>query len=165
MNVDRFVLVGHSLGAVIATAYTQRFPTRVEHLVLASPAHGKGFIDGPVPPIFRVVAFFWNHGVRRPGVVQCGAWGVEDSNRHVSVGERLLSGGERLLPLSPPPPPLPLCVGVWFDSLACNFVACARGHFGPGMSCPPAYDLQPVCAAGVCCALTLPVMNFRWLPR
>ena len=55
---------GHSLGAVIVTAYTQQFPHRVEHLVLASPAHGKAFHTGEVPPLFRVVAYLWNRGVR-----------------------------------------------------------------------------------------------------
>ena len=37
MGLERFVLVGHSLGGFISTAYTLRHPEAVVHLVLADP--------------------------------------------------------------------------------------------------------------------------------
>ena len=44
---DEIVLVGHSIGAVFATAYAEKFPGRVSTLVLASPA---GVAKGVAPP-------------------------------------------------------------------------------------------------------------------
>ena len=41
-GVDRFVLVGHSLGALVAAAFAATHPQRVEALVLASVASGYG---------------------------------------------------------------------------------------------------------------------------
>ncbi|MCX2889760.1 alpha/beta fold hydrolase [Pseudomonas sp. DCB_BI] len=42
LAVERCVLVGHSLGAMIAAAFAQRHPARVSELVLLSPARGYG---------------------------------------------------------------------------------------------------------------------------
>ncbi len=64
MNVRRMVLVGHSLGGIIAVAYAQLYPDRVEHLILASPAHAKEFEPGQEPPSPALVAWVWNRGVR-----------------------------------------------------------------------------------------------------
>jgi pimeloyl-ACP methyl ester carboxylesterase len=41
-GLDKFVLVGHSLGALVATAYAQAHPQRITRLVLLSPAQGYG---------------------------------------------------------------------------------------------------------------------------
>lgn len=38
MEIERMVLLGHSLGGYLGVAYAERFPDRVDHLVLASPA-------------------------------------------------------------------------------------------------------------------------------
>lgn len=40
LQIDRITLLGHSLGCLIAGAFTARNPDRVHHLVLASPALG-----------------------------------------------------------------------------------------------------------------------------
>ena len=37
VQVKEFVLLGHSLGGYLATAYTIRYPQRVSHLVLVDP--------------------------------------------------------------------------------------------------------------------------------
>lgn len=34
MGLESFVLMGHSLGAYLSSAYTLRYPTRVKHLIL-----------------------------------------------------------------------------------------------------------------------------------
>lgn len=41
-GVRRAVVVGHSLGALVASAFAARFPRRVRHLVLADAAQGYG---------------------------------------------------------------------------------------------------------------------------
>lgn len=40
LDLNDFILVGHSLGAMMATAYVARYPDRVRGLVLADPAQG-----------------------------------------------------------------------------------------------------------------------------
>jgi len=40
LSIYRPVILGHSLGALIASAFTQRYPQRVAGLVLADPAQG-----------------------------------------------------------------------------------------------------------------------------
>jgi pimeloyl-ACP methyl ester carboxylesterase len=42
LGLDKFVLVGHSLGALVAAAYAAAHPERLEKLVLLSPAQGYG---------------------------------------------------------------------------------------------------------------------------
>ena len=36
-GVDRFILLGHSLGAFLACAYTMKYPSQVRHLILVDP--------------------------------------------------------------------------------------------------------------------------------
>src|SRR5687768_1976382 len=45
LGLDRMVLVGHSMGAVLASAYATKYPTRIERLVLVSPA----YLKNPIP--------------------------------------------------------------------------------------------------------------------
>jgi len=42
LNIERCVLVGHSLGAITAAAFARLHPARVSRLVLLSPARGYG---------------------------------------------------------------------------------------------------------------------------
>jgi pimeloyl-ACP methyl ester carboxylesterase len=37
MSIDSFVLLGHSLGCHVVSAYAMGYPQRVQHLMLASP--------------------------------------------------------------------------------------------------------------------------------
>lgn len=37
LGLDKFVLLGHSLGGYLASSYTIKYPARVKHLILADP--------------------------------------------------------------------------------------------------------------------------------
>ncbi|TAI48386.1 alpha/beta fold hydrolase [Flagellimonas allohymeniacidonis] len=41
LGIEKLILLGHSMGAVLASAYAQRYPEHVEKLVLVSPAYLK----------------------------------------------------------------------------------------------------------------------------
>jgi proline iminopeptidase len=45
LGLDRMVLVGHSMGAVLASAYATKYPEHIERLVLVSPA----YLKNPIP--------------------------------------------------------------------------------------------------------------------
>jgi len=69
VGLDSFALAGHSLGACIATAYAERFPTRVSRLVLLSPVGMPSRPDGyeehlrsSGPISMRAVYTLWRHG-------------------------------------------------------------------------------------------------------
>lgn len=46
LNIDKLNLVGHSMGAVLASAYATRYPQHIRRLVLLSPAS----LKDPLPP-------------------------------------------------------------------------------------------------------------------
>jgi proline iminopeptidase len=45
LNVDRLNLVGHSMGAVLASAYAAKYPQRIRRLTLLAPA----YLKNPIP--------------------------------------------------------------------------------------------------------------------
>lgn len=82
MGYEKMVLVGHSIGGFCAFVYAERYPERVERLVLLSPA------GVPRPPpdfeervkdapfIFRTAFNMWNKGYSPLSFVKAGAgWG------------------------------------------------------------------------------------------
>jgi pimeloyl-ACP methyl ester carboxylesterase len=56
MNLDKFILLGHSLGGFLAASYAIRYPDRVRHLVLADPW---GFPEPPNEAEKRTPIPFW----------------------------------------------------------------------------------------------------------
>ena len=57
LEIDRVLLVGHSLGALMAASFAADHPGRVAALILASPASGQGAIPGgalPAPAAARI---------------------------------------------------------------------------------------------------------------
>jgi proline iminopeptidase len=45
LKLERLSIVGHSMGAVLASAYAAKYPQRVEHLTLVAPA----YLKSPIP--------------------------------------------------------------------------------------------------------------------
>ena len=41
LNLDKMTIVGHSMGAVLASAYATKYPEQIKKLILVSPAHLK----------------------------------------------------------------------------------------------------------------------------
>jgi len=73
MQLERMVLVGHSLGGYLSVAYALRYPERVSRLVLVSPAgipertlDPKGARMEPArfsPLVIRMLGYLWDHNV------------------------------------------------------------------------------------------------------
>lgn len=59
-NLEKFILLGHSLGGFLATSYAINYPDRVKHLILADPwgfpEHNPNRLN-EIPLIFRAIAF------------------------------------------------------------------------------------------------------------
>lgn len=77
----RMCLVGHSMGAMIATHYAKRYPARVAHLVLTGPASVKddsdparlaNFLQGSLPRrlAFNAAVLAWRVGVTPQAVAR-----------------------------------------------------------------------------------------------
>jgi len=89
MGIERMVLAGHSIGGYCAFAYAERYPSRIERLVLISPAGvgrpSEGFAErvADMPAFFRVAFSLWDRGFSPLSLVRWGPgrWLV---NRYVS---------------------------------------------------------------------------------
>ncbi|XP_026740866.1 1-acylglycerol-3-phosphate O-acyltransferase ABHD5 isoform X4 [Trichoplusia ni] len=60
VNLGQFILLGHSLGGYIATAYAIKYPERVRHLVLADPW---GFTERPTNAYEKAQLPLWVRAV------------------------------------------------------------------------------------------------------
>lgn len=71
-GIDRFALLGHSLGGYLAARYALRHPERVERLILAGPA---AIAARPSPPPdslwYKALAAAWEGGVTPGSIVRC----------------------------------------------------------------------------------------------
>lgn len=56
MELDKFVLLGHSMGGFLAASYAIQYPNRVQHLILADPW---GFPKKPTDAHTRYNIPFW----------------------------------------------------------------------------------------------------------
>lgn len=80
MDLDEFVLLGHSLGAYLAAAYAIRYPKRIKHLVLVD---AWGFQEKPLqsesdrrpPRWIRMVANIMQPFNPLAGLRAAGPWG------------------------------------------------------------------------------------------
>lgn len=96
LNIDKMILLGHSFGAYIGASYAMQFPSRVSHLILASP------VGVPVePPVEkegrasrlplgwriarRFIKFLWHRGYTPQSVVRLiGPWGPKPVTGYVT---------------------------------------------------------------------------------
>lgn len=59
-KLEKFILLGHSMGGFLATSYAINYPDRVKHLILADPW---GFPEhsanrkSEIPILFRIIAY------------------------------------------------------------------------------------------------------------
>ncbi|KAK4884118.1 hypothetical protein RN001_000389 [Aquatica leii] len=79
MNLDKFILLGHSMGGFLAASYSLMYPQRVEHLILADPwgfpertpeTHRK-----PIPLWVQVVAYTMSPFNPLAAIRAAGPWG------------------------------------------------------------------------------------------
>lgn len=79
MGLDKVVLLGHSMGGFIASAYAHRYPQHIQHLVLADPW---GFPEKPaeekqraIPTWIRAIATIMSPFNPLAGLRVAGPWG------------------------------------------------------------------------------------------
>lgn len=56
MQLEKFVLLGHSMGGFLAASYAIQYPERVKHLILADPW---GFPEKPSTDVTRAHVPLW----------------------------------------------------------------------------------------------------------
>ncbi|KAG6582816.1 putative serine protease family S33 [Phytophthora cinnamomi] len=61
LNLDRFILCGHSMGAMYSTYFAEKCPERIEHLILISPAgvNGSGLTKEDLPSFLKFTSLFY----------------------------------------------------------------------------------------------------------
>lgn len=65
MGLDKFILLGHSLGGFLSAAYTLRYPQHVKHLILVDPwgmPRRPTEVQKPLPFAFRLILSIVNLG-------------------------------------------------------------------------------------------------------
>src|SRR5687767_3721941 len=45
LSLEKMTLVGHSMGAILASAYATKYPNRIQRLILLAPA----YLKNPIP--------------------------------------------------------------------------------------------------------------------
>ena len=45
LSIDKFYLVGHSFGGYLGTCYAEKYPDRIEKLILVSPAGTSEYVE------------------------------------------------------------------------------------------------------------------------
>ena len=56
MNLEKFILLGHSLGGYISTAYAMKYPNRIQHLIPADPwGYHKKPKETEIPTRYKVL--------------------------------------------------------------------------------------------------------------
>ncbi|KAL4161998.1 hypothetical protein PRNP1_002546 [Phytophthora ramorum] len=61
LNLDRFILCGHSMGAMYSTYYAEKYSERIEHLILISPAgvNSSGLKNEELPSFLKFTSLFY----------------------------------------------------------------------------------------------------------
>lgn len=87
MDIGQFILLGHSLGGFLSTAYSMKYPERIRHLILADPW---GFPDRKEHPVqkvplwVRAVATVANPLCALRAVGPAGKWLVQKSRPDIA---------------------------------------------------------------------------------
>jgi pimeloyl-ACP methyl ester carboxylesterase len=58
-NLEKFAILGHSLGALIAIHYSLQYPKRIEHLFLATPIGIGGWLWNPNTAFKKIIVHFF----------------------------------------------------------------------------------------------------------
>lgn len=61
LQLDRFILCGHSMGAMYSTYFAEKYPQRIEHLILISPAgvNSSGLKAEDLPSFLKLTGLFY----------------------------------------------------------------------------------------------------------
>ncbi|OQR91484.1 serine protease family S33 [Thraustotheca clavata] len=72
IQLDRFVLAGHSMGGIFVTHYALNYPQHVEQLILISPAAvgPAPKYDKPSSVLFQIIGFGWRSGLTPMSLVR-----------------------------------------------------------------------------------------------
>eukprot|EP00160_Parvularia_atlantis_P018811 Unigene7118_Nuclearia_a/m.21826 Unigene7118_Nuclearia_a/g.21826 ORF Unigene7118_Nuclearia_a/g.21826 Unigene7118_Nuclearia_a/m.21826 type:complete len:437 (-) Unigene7118_Nuclearia_a:62-1372(-) len=101
-KIDRFILVGHSLGGYLAAVYALKHPDKVQHLVLVSPV---GVPELKEDPLASLTQAPWRQRMFVSTVVSLWNWGASPQMilRMPALGRRFVNGyAARRFPSLPP---------------------------------------------------------------
>lgn len=76
MRVEKMALLGHSLGGYIATCYAEKYPDRIDNLILVGcagiPPTPEGWDDRPRSALMRLLRLLWGWGVSPLSIAKYG---------------------------------------------------------------------------------------------